>query len=43
MMEEENKEYCKVIHAFIYNRDFCENCVYHCVHNKRELIYGLKR
>lgn len=42
-MEEENKEYCKIIQTFIYNRDFCKNCVYHCIHNKRELMDGLKR
>ena len=42
-MEEENKEYCKIIQWFIYNRDFCEKCVYHCIHNKNEIMDGLTR
>ena len=42
-MEEKKKEYCKILQWFIYNREECNNCVYHCVHNKRELMDGLKR
>ena len=43
IMEEENKEYCRIIQEFIYNRDICKSCVYHCIHNKREIMDGLKR
>ena len=43
MMEEKKKEYCKILQIFVYDREFCNDCIYKCVHSKREIMDGLKR